>query len=40
MYEERGFGYYSGQAPNAANIVVPMTSSTATPTPDNSWRMR
>jgi type IV pilus assembly protein PilY1 len=33
MYEERGFGYYSGQAPNAGNIVVQMQTSTATPTP-------
>src|ERR1700733_16063220 len=32
MYEERGFGYYSGQAPNAGNMVVNMTSSDATPT--------
>jgi type IV pilus assembly protein PilY1 len=33
MYEERGFGYYSGQTPNAGNIVVNMQSSGATPTP-------
>ncbi len=32
MYEERGYGYYSGQSPNAGNIVVNMTSSGATPT--------
>ena len=32
MYEERGFGYYSGQTPNAGNMVVNMTSSGATPT--------
>jgi type IV pilus assembly protein PilY1 len=33
MYEERGFGYYSGQTPNAGNIVVQMKTSGATPTP-------
>jgi type IV pilus assembly protein PilY1 len=33
MYEERGFGYYSGQTANAGNIVVPMQTATATPTP-------
>lgn len=32
MYEERGYGYYSGQSPNAGNLVVNMTSSGATPT--------
>ncbi len=33
MYEERGFGYYSGQTANAGNIVVQMKTSGATPTP-------
>ena len=33
MYEERGFGYYSGQAPNAGNIVVQMQTAGTTPTP-------
>jgi type IV pilus assembly protein PilY1 len=33
MYEERGFGYYSGQAANSGNTVVNMTSSGATPNP-------
>jgi type IV pilus assembly protein PilY1 len=33
MYEERGFGYYSGQSPNTGNPVVSMTSSGTTPTP-------
>ena len=33
MYEERGFGYYSGQTPNWGNPVVNMTSSGATPNP-------
>jgi type IV pilus assembly protein PilY1 len=32
MYELRGFGYYTGQSANAGNMVVPMTSSGATPT--------
>jgi type IV pilus assembly protein PilY1 len=33
MYEERGFGFYTGQSPNTGNLLVPMTSSGATPTP-------
>ena len=33
MYEERGFGYYSGQAANSGNPVVNMTSAGAVPTP-------
>ncbi len=33
MYELRGFGYYGGQASNWGNIVVPLTSAGATPTP-------
>jgi type IV pilus assembly protein PilY1 len=33
MYEQRGWAYYTGQSPNTANLVVPMTSSGATPTP-------
>jgi type IV pilus assembly protein PilY1 len=33
MYEERGFGYYSGQTANWGNTVVNMTSSGATPNP-------
>jgi type IV pilus assembly protein PilY1 len=31
MYAERGFGYGANQAPNAGNVVVPMTSAGATP---------
>ena len=33
MYEDRGFGYYSGQSPDWGNTVVNMTSAGATPTP-------
>jgi type IV pilus assembly protein PilY1 len=33
MYEDRGFGYYSGQTANTGNTVVNMTSSGATPNP-------
>jgi len=33
MYEQRGFGYYSGQSPNWGNTVVNMTSTGATPNP-------
>jgi type IV pilus assembly protein PilY1 len=33
MYEERGFGFYGGQASNTGNVVVPLTSAGATPTP-------
>src|ERR1035441_5861889 len=33
MYEERGFGFYTGQSPNTGNLLVPMTSAGATPTP-------
>jgi type IV pilus assembly protein PilY1 len=33
MYEERGFGYYSGQTANTGNPVVNMTSAGATPNP-------
>jgi type IV pilus assembly protein PilY1 len=33
MYEERGFGFYAGQSPSNGNLIVPMQSSGATPTP-------
>jgi type IV pilus assembly protein PilY1 len=33
MYEERGWAYYTSQSPNTGNLLVPMTSSGATPTP-------
>ncbi len=33
MYEQRGLAYYTGQSPNTANLLVPMTSAGATPTP-------
>jgi type IV pilus assembly protein PilY1 len=32
MYEQRGFGYGSGQASNNGNVLVPMTTAGATPT--------
>ena len=33
MYEQRGWAYYTGQSPNTGNLLVPMTSAGATPTP-------
>jgi type IV pilus assembly protein PilY1 len=33
MYEERGFGFYGGQSANTGNVLVPLTSAGATPTP-------
>jgi type IV pilus assembly protein PilY1 len=36
MYEERGFGFYGGQAANTGNILVPISAATSagpTPTP-------
>jgi type IV pilus assembly protein PilY1 len=33
MYELRGFGFYGGQSSNNGNVVLPLTSAGATPTP-------